>query len=313
MTSRDETGSAGVDMGWVIRWIAIAAIVLPLGAVVGLSRSANAEDLSERVPVRPGGMLHVDLDGGAIEIESHDGDDVRVDAHATGSARRSVRFDLKSDGVDVRIDGDLGGFLSHLLGGPRIRVRVRVPTRYSVDARTKGGPIELLHLEGDVSARSSGGRIQADHIVGDVDLQTSGGAIELSEVQGDVRVRTSGGPIRISEVLGDVDATTSGGPIEVLDVDGRVDAETSGGPVTVRWVGAPSGRLETSGGGIEAEFPRGAGVDIDARTSGGRVQIDPRAVLRGKLESNQVEAEIDGGGERLQLRTSGGEIHVLLR
>ena len=94
------------------------------------------------------------------------------------------------------------------------------------------------------------------------------------------------------------------------EVVGPVTARTSGGSITVRFDGDPEGALETSGGSIDVEIPEGAGVDLDARTSGGRVSVQPEITMSGALRSNQIEGSINGGGPKLRLRTSGGNISV---
>jgi DUF4097 and DUF4098 domain-containing protein YvlB len=92
-----------------------------------------------------------------------------------------------------------------------------------------------------------------------------------------------------------------------------VRAKTSGGSISVRFTGAPEGELETSGGSIEVELPEDAGVDLDARTSGGRVRVEPELKLRSGGDRGRIIGEINGGGARLRLRTSGGNISVEVR
>jgi hypothetical protein len=54
-------------------------------------------------------------------------------------------------------------------------------------------------------------------------------------------------------------------------------------------------------------------VSLDARTSGGRVDIDPGIEVEGRVEPQEVDAELNGGGESLRARTSGGGIRVRVR
>jgi hypothetical protein len=288
------------------------AITLAL-LVALLPAAGAAREFRESVSVEPGGTLEIELSEGSVEVETHDESSVEVDAHARGWGARSLRFELTSDGVDARLVGTIRGWFGPMFGRTRIRVRVRVPEDYSLDVRTGGGSIEIEELGGPVRARTSGGSIELEGARGPVDLRTSGGSIEAYEVVGDLSVRTSGGSVEISEVKGSVEARTSGGSIEVHDVEGRVYAVTSGGPIEVRFSGIAEGILETSGGSIEAELPEGAGVDLDAKTSGGRVRIEPELELVGKMERSHIVGRIGGGGPELRLRTSGGNIRVRVR
>ena len=279
--------------------------------LVLLAPQVEANDrFEESVPVESGGTLFIDLDAGRIEIEAHGEDEVEVEAYATGWGQRSMRFRLWSDGPDAHLEGDLEGFF---WGGLRVRVGVRIPEVYSVEVETGGGAIELKEIGGRVKARTSGGSIELDEAAGPAELQTSGGSISVDELQGDLLAKTSGGPIRVSKVNGEVEVFTSGGPIQLDEVPGPVRARTSGGPISARFTSSPEGYLQTSGGSIEVEFPEGAGFDLDAVTSGGRVRLEEEIAIRGNISRGRVKGAVNGGGEVLTLRTSGGNIRLEAR
>lgn len=289
-----------------LAWIALLPLLLPL--------ESRAKEFEESIPARPGGTLRVELDGGSVEVEGHDEDEVSVEARASGPGAGSVEFELRSEGPETRVSADRKGLIGSLFGAARVRVRVQVPHRYSVHIRTGGGSISLEDVRGEVEARTSGGPIEIDEVQGSVDLTTSGGSVEADDVDGDLRARTSGGEIRAEEITGRVEARTSGGPIRIYDVGGAVDLHTSGGGIDVRFTGTPEGRLETSGGSVEVEFPEDAAVDLDARTSGGRVEVEHGIeVFRGRVDPDRIEGKINGGGPLLRLRTSGGNIRVRVR
>ncbi len=110
-------------------------------------------------------------------------------------------------------------------------------------------------------------------------------------------------------IRGDVEARSSGGRVDVRAIDGQLDLRTSGGSVPASFVAKACGRLETSGGGIDVVFPENAQVDLDAKTSGGRVFLehDFDEITR---RSNRVIGRIHGGGLPLRIRSSGGPIHI---
>lgn len=276
-----------------------------------LAGSASANDFQQSLAVRPGGTLEVDLDGGSVEVESHDRDEIRVDA-STSAGWGRMRFELTGDGTDARLRGQAHGWLGWVLD-TRVRVHVRVPEQYSLRVRTAGGSVEIEELKGTVTATTSGGRIELKEVDGPVDLRTSGGSIEAEEIGGDLSAKTSGGRIRVAEAQGRVEVRTSGGGLDLLDVRGPVEARTSGGPITARFSDVPEGRLETSGGSIEVEFPEGAGVDLDAQTSGGRIEVDHEIRIRGRIDPDRIKGEMNGGGPELRLRTSGGSIRLQAR
>jgi DUF4097 and DUF4098 domain-containing protein YvlB len=277
-----------------------------------LPATAGADEFRQAIPVQPGGSLEVDLSSGSVEVETHDEHEVAVDAESRGLSGGLTRFELSGDGVNAKFVGKHSGWLG-MFGSGELRVRVRVPESYSIDVRTGGGSVEIDELGGRASVRTSGGSIELVEARGPVELETSGGPIRVEEVEGDVTARTSGGRIQISEVAGRVEARTSGGSIDAHEVDGPVEARTSGGSISVRFNDAPEGDLRTSGGSIEVEFSEDAALELEAETSGGRVQIDSEIRVVGVLGRDQVKGQVNGGGAQLRLKTSGGNIRVRVR
>ncbi len=277
---------------------------------VGDAADEGTERLHEVVPVEPGGTLYVNLDLGSVQVESHDVETVEVEAEATGWAPELVVFSLDREGNDVHLDAAVESWLPGILFGRRVRVRARVPRRYSLDIFTRGGRVRMRHIGGRVAAETKGGSIELERADGSALLRTSGGSIVAEDVRGHVRAGTSGGRIQVTDVAGDAELRTSGGRIECRGAAGRVEAKTSGGRIRTDFDGAASGSLATSGGPIEVRFAKGARVSLDARTSGGRVRVDHSIQLRGERSSSHVVGEINGGGPELRLRTSGGSIHV---
>jgi len=276
------------------------------GLALAPAPAARAEEYRDSVAVQAGGTLQVDLAAGALEIETHD--ESRIDVEASwGRWSGGLEFALTSDGKNAKLVATRGSWLPGVGG---VRVRVRVPAEYSLDLETHGGSIEVEAMRGSVRAHTSGGRIELEGAVGRVELASSGGSIRADNVKGDTVLRTSGGGIGASEVVGSIEAETSGGPIRIQDVLGPVRARTSGGGISVRFDGAPEGELFTSGGGIEVEYPEGQGAELEARTSGGRVSIDAPLQVSGEIESGQAHGRLGAGGPRLELGSSGGNIHI---
>lgn len=273
-----------------------------------LAAPAMAREFEQRVPAEAGGRLRVDLDAGSLEVEGHDEEEVRVEASASGVGG-VMEFELRGDGKDIELHGKRSGVLGWL-SPTRVRVRIRVPDEFSLDLRTGGGEVEVEGIEGAVSARTSGGQVSVSEVEGPVELRTSGGPVRAEQIEGDVNARTSGGAVKISEVEGRIDAETSGGEMEIHDVSGPVRVRTSGGSISVRFTEAPAGEIQTSGGGIEVEFPEGAGLRLDAETSGGGVELDLPIRPTGKMERSRVQGDVNGGGELVRVRTSGGPIRI---
>jgi len=283
---------------------------LAIAASLFSARPAGTADLDETLQVEPGGKLQIELDIGAVDIESHDESEVQIEADARGGP---VDFDLQQSGNEVRLTGHVRGGWLNLFRGREVRVRARVPREFSVEVTTRGGRVDVEEVAGTVEVRTTGGNIDVDQISGDLELHTTGGTIDATEIVGDTEATTTGGSIRLEEVTGDVDARTSGGEIRVEEVDGEVDADTTGGSIRVSWTAGPTGELRTTGGSIEVELPEDSGVKLRARSTGGTVDIDDDLQFSGRAERTEADGQLGPGGPSLDLRTTGGSVRVRRR
>ena len=163
---------------------------------------------------------------------------------------------------------------------------------------------KALEFDGDLAASTSRGAIDIDDVSGSVAVETSRGRIDVANVGGDLRLRSSRGPIEIRDARGAIDVRTSRGPIAMHSVLGPVRARTSRGEIFASFSGEPAGELESSRGAIRVVIPKSAGVDLDAETSRGRIDIGSTIDVRGDLSRDRVVAQLNGGGEWLRLVTS---------
>ncbi len=312
------------------------------------------------LPVSAATRLTLNAEFGSISVQPGGGRSVEVEASFRGippsrdefdRMLRDFRLDVTEQGSEVRVnatfqDGWKPMPFPILLAGHAIcrnghcleysawlrdlEYRVTVPSQFSVDVATSGGPISVSGLKGEVNAHTSGGSLHFDRIDGPVNGRTSGGSITLAGVKGRTVVHTSGGSIHISEVAGDVDASTSGGSISVDRVSGSIrahtsgggisvggatgaiDASTSGGSVTALLLAQPQQecRLSTSGGSIRVSLPKDAHLNLDASTSGGRVSTDFPEHAMNNRHHRALRVPLNGGGPLLYLHTSGGGISV---
>lgn len=273
-------------------------------------RITAADWLEESVPVEAGGTLYIGIDGGSVSVVSHAASEVRIEAEARGWGAGMVIFSLERRGNDVEFDGDIDAWFPLRLLGPRLRVRAWVPPEYSVEVESRGGRVHIEEITGRVHAETRGGHMGVKSVRGPVLLRTGGGHIKASDIAGDLRARTSGGHITLEHVEGDVETRTHGGHIKIRDAGGEVDARTSGGHIMVSFSDEPWGRLETSAGHITVDFPGDARVDLDARSSAGRITLAPEFGPAEKSAWGHLSSVINGGGAPLVLRTSAGHIRV---
>lgn len=272
---------------------------------------ATPEFMDEVVPVKPGGTLYVKSSRGALDVRSHDADEVRIEAEARGRRAERVIFILDTAGDDVRFEVRTEGWLFGIFGGIDVRVRLWVPRHYSLALKSSGGDAHVDAITGDVDLRSSGGDVALSRIVGRVTLETSGGRVEMEHVDGDVRLRTSGGNTELRDVYGDVNLRSSGGDLSIDGVDGAVHARTAGGSTSIVFLGDPEGEIRGSGGSIEVLVRDEANFALDAKSHGGKIEVD--LDLDAERTSNPHHVSGRRGqknGRRLKLRSSGGGIRI---
>lgn len=241
-------------------------------ALATLSFNLFAADFYKEFNVNAVETLDLRTDSGSIEVRTHNSDTVIVDVEVTGD--RAEDFDVRAElqGDKVVVVGELEGrsFWNSL----RVEFNIVVPETFDVNLRTSGGSIEV------------------DDLTGDIDADTSGGSIAVGNVHGNVQLNTSGGSIKTSDIYGEIDAHTSGGSIKVNFAKQPIKDAS----------------LTTSGGSITAYLPDDIAVDLDASTSGGRVRSD--FDVNGRVKKQSIRGEINGGGPKLKLRTSGGSVTV---
>lgn len=312
----------------------LTAVVLAL--LVATPTDGRAEGLDRRLPVKPGGLLQVDLDMGeearwelvSLEVRSHDADEVWAVADLSGLGASSVKFRLEHDDRVVRLYGRADGLMSWLFGGPGVRVRIWVPREFSLDLRCASGPIRIEDVSGNVRARTSDGAIDVRDTEGDLNLRTrsgsvsvteavgdlairvADGAVDLSWVTGDVRARTENGDLRARHMNGDLALRTDWGEIEVRDVNGVANAKSEHGAIYASFTGAPSGQLETRRGSVQVLLPSHAGVDLEVRTARGTVEIDPLIEPGTNRGIDQYRRSLNGGGAPLRIYTARGNVRV---
>lgn len=183
---------------------------------------------------------------------------------------------------------------------------VESPKRATFDVKTSGGSISFKNLIGDQEGKTSGGKIKAGDIDGNVELNTSGGQVNLANITGFAEVKTSGGKITAESIDGGISAHTSGGSITLDNVSGNVEAKSSGGSIKAEIV-EPNEYIElkTSGGRIEIVVPKDLGYDVNL--DGSRVNADMQN-FTGEYERDEMTGTLNGGGVKINAKTSGGSV-----
>ncbi len=298
------------------------ALATPLALTAKITRTVE-----KTFAVQSGGSLKAATQGGDITIKTSDSPEVHILVkqviHASTEheadeilAKLTLRLEQAGNDIIAEAKYEKRGPGSWFGNWPPVSIsfEVTVPKSFNLHLDTSGGNISVASLNGNVHARTSGGDLEFARIDGDIDAGTSGGNIKLKEGTARAMLRTSGGDIEIDRAGGPTDVSTSGGNIKINSVAQLISATTSGGDVHAA-ITEPLKQdtlLSTSGGDVEVEVVKGAGFQLDASTSGGDVNVSGLTITieQGGSGKSKLVGAVNGGGPRLKLRSSGGDVIV---
>jgi hypothetical protein len=282
--------------------------------------SRYREDFHYSYPQTAGGRFSLDNFNGSVEITGWDQNAVDISGTKyaeSESLLHSMQIEASSSGNAVRVKTSRPDPNHGNMGAKYV---IRVPRQTALE---------------DIS--SSNGSIRVEDINGHAHLSTSNGSVHLGKINGNVDAHSSNGSIEVQDVKGDVNFTTSNGSVHADNVEGAFEAETSNGGIRAHLRDTPGGhaiRLNTSNGAIDLEvdalhqndviastsngpitlrMPASVGASVHASTnSGGSVRSDFDVLIHsGEISKHRIEGTIGGGGPKIDLTTSNGNIALL--
>ncbi|HPR88415.1 MAG TPA: DUF4097 family beta strand repeat-containing protein [bacterium] len=246
-----------------------------------------------------GGDLSLETISGKISAATSGGDIIAKAIFAEG--------DLSTSGGDVAVE----------------------KTTQRLALTTSGGDIVLQDIAGPLTAATSGGDISLTRFSGaQGSLQTSGGDLMVHTSQGQLEMATSGGDVDCEEITKSLRAMTSGGDIDVRDLRAAAEVRSMGGDIsvvmTLQDFTVPHAlTVETTGGEISITLPARLPATIEAEIRlQRRADPDERNDIYSDFPLTKIapdetggrilrsKGEINGGGDLIQLKTTGGDITI---
>ncbi|MCC7034081.1 MAG: DUF4097 family beta strand repeat protein [Acidobacteria bacterium] len=246
---------------------------------------------------------------GSIEVHAWDRNEVEVtiEKRAMDQAlieQMKVEAEQQGDRIVVRVTGPAEREFSGVTVGvhisPAARLRVAVPRKLALQARTEDGSIRAENLEGRVVLRTGDGSVTTDRLAGEIEIRTGDGAIRMEQAEGRLSLETNDGSITVSAKPTVLRARTGDGPI-------RLQVEPDAAMVEP-W------DLTTSDGSITITLPPAFNAEIDAETSDGSVRSSHPALRldrddEGRRERRrELRTRMGEGGPVLRIRTGDGSI-----
>lgn len=301
---------------------AAGAWLLASALLAGCEVNLNTEGLSVRETraFTVAGVASLDLDtfDGAIEIHSWDQAEVEIEVEKRAMEQSlldqiKVAATQQGDQIVLKVTGpsrtEFSGVTIGVHVSPTARLRVVVPRKTNI------------------VARSGDGSIRAEAIDGKIVLATVDGSVTATRLSGEVQVRSGDGAIRLDQVAGKFDLETDDGSIgfegnpSVLRLktgDGSVRAQ-----IDVDTVMIDNWDLTTGDGSITLTLPAVFNAELDAETSDGVVRsshplLDDDSDERRRGEDGDERRErrrilrtrIGDGGKVIRVRTGDGTIRI---
>ncbi len=291
------------------------ASVLALAADSGRYR----EDFHYSYPQTAGGRLNVDNFNGSVEVTGWDQDTVDISGTkfaASEDQLHALKIEVSSAGNSVQVKtvrpsphpGNLGA-----------KYTIRVPRRTTLEnVGSSNGSIRVEDVEGDARLATSNGSVHLARIRGNVDARSSNGSVEVNDVSGRMSFHTSNGSMHAENAHGAFEAETSNGGVHVhltdSDAGNAIRVSSSNGPIDLELdrLGSSDVVAHTSNGSVTVRMPEGARTAVHATTSSrGSVHSGFEILTRGELSRNRMEGTIGGGGLKMDLTTSNGNIRLV--
>lgn len=239
------------------------------------------EDFHYSFAQSAGGKLSVENVNGSVEISGWDQNTVEITGtkYADSEARlHDIRIDVSNGGNWVQVKTVRPEYDHH--GNLGAKFVIHVPRQTELER-----------------VRSSNGRLRVENVNGNVTLHTSNGSVHISGIKGNVEAHSSNGSVHALNVRGGVNATTSNGSME-LEIENPQNSDVI---------------AATSNGTITLKMPAATNAAISAHTSGhDRIYSDFDVTVHGgQLAKSRLDGTIGGGGPKIDLSTSNGNIRLL--
>ena len=271
---------------WRCSNLLVTALLLATASVQ--AAVTEEETIEQTVDLAASGRVEVETTNGSIRVETWDRDQVRVVAHKKARSSSGAAASELLEAIEVRIR-ELGG---------TVRVEAELPRLRS--GWFGGGSSASVAFELTIPAGA------------ELEATSSNGAIDVRDLGAPARLETQNGSIEADGVQGALQAFSSNGRISAYDVHGAVRAETTNGAIKAEISTVDLGEdveMKTSNGSVELRLNSGVAASVYARTRNGSVSSDFPGGIQGERRRT-LELDLNGGGPRVELRSTNGSIKL---
>lgn len=225
---------------------------------------------------------------GDVKILSWDGEEIKFDITKMVQGLTNLETEIKK--IKVSFEQTESGILNCIVNTPK-KPDVFITYNADIIVRVPKKVFESVEIE------LSNGKINIENVQAKFVLKTSNGKIELRRSTGTFQIKTSNGDITLSNV-------------QILNGDSHI--ESSNGKIIGSLRTADSGNLvlNTSNGDIDIELFGILKMDLEMSTSNGEVEFENLNFDFVESTKKKVIGKINGGGFKLKISTSNGDVRV---
>lgn len=192
------------------------------------------------------------------------------------------------------------------------------------------GDLNLISCQGDVQLQHEHGNVRLETAGGDVNVNKKHGSLKIQDVQKDCiitsrhsKIDLSGvalnalikgghGSIKIDRVGGNLNASNEHAGISADNIDGAVTIHNSHGQINVIATEPiiHDYSLSTKHANITIDIPKDTKLNISARTQRGNIKSAVPLTQTKSDRSVNATGELNGGGVRMELTNSFGNIKI---
>jgi hypothetical protein len=304
--------------------------LLSLMVIVGvapIARAAIERTVTKDFAVKAGAALKIDTCQGGIRIEPSADNQIHVLVRETIAAADEAEADRRIQVLDFKIEQSAAGVV--LQARYRLHAHwfwqtwpsvglsyvVKVPRACDLDLATPEGDITVGPVEGTVRLRVGTGTVFVGAVKGSVEAAVLRGDVAITACSGALTLVARVGNVLVGRAEGLTKINGSGGTIEIQNSRGNLHVDGDGADLKVGFaypLTEPS-ELSAAGGDIEVAFdPRSTGM-LSARASVfGAVKVKNLAlkIESGKIGSSHIIATLNGGGPKILIAASGGNVRL---
>jgi len=195
---------------------------------------------------------------------------------------------------------------------------VQVPRTCNLDLVTVEGDVIIGSVDGSVQARTGNGAIFTGEVKGSVRASSTRGDVSVTACAGELTLTAKAGNVLVGRANGLTKINGSGGTIEIQNARGHLYVDADGADVKIGYTHplSESAELHAAGGDIEVDCDLRSACTFSAYASMfGDVSVKnlPLTLEAGKIGSSHIVATLNGGGPKISINASGGNVRLIGR